>query len=115
MSFLSRLAGDSATPSTDTASPRSNPTSITVARSGASSGLSVRWNTASSGSSAGSSSSLPSEELCSRFASTLNGASPRLSFAIGIWCVSANSISLVRLVRSHSRQGAITRTSGLSA
>jgi hypothetical protein len=34
----------------------------------------------------GSSSTLPSEEECSRLASTENGASPRLSLAIGIWC-----------------------------
>ena len=30
--------------------------------------------------------------MCSRFASTENGASPRLSFAIGIWCFSAREI-----------------------
>ena len=64
---------------------------------------------------AGSSSTLPSEEECSRLASTENGASPRLSLEMGIWCASANSSSFVRLVRSHSRQGAITVTSGFSA
>jgi hypothetical protein len=36
---------------------------------------------------------LPSDEVCRRFASTENGASPRLSLAIGIWFCSANSIS----------------------
>ena len=40
----------------------------------------------------------------------LRRACPR---AIGIWFFSANSISLVRLVSSHSRQGAITLMSGL--
>ena len=39
----------------------------------------------------------------------------RLSFAMGIWCCSANSISFVRDDRSHSRQGAITLISGFSA
>ena len=37
----------------------------------------------------GSSSTLPSDEVCSKLASTENGASPRLSLAIGIWCFSA--------------------------
>ncbi len=40
---------------------------------------------------------LPSEDECNRLASTLNGASPRLSLAIGIWCFSAKSISASRL------------------
>lgn len=57
----------------------------------------------------------PSDEVCSRLASTLNGASPRLSLAIGIWFASANSNSLVRLVRSHRRHGAITLIAGSSA
>jgi hypothetical protein len=55
------------------------------------------------------------DEECSRLASTENGASPRLSLAIGIWCFSANSSSLVREVSSHSRHGAITLMSGFSA
>ena len=38
---------------------------------------------------------MPSDEACSRLASTENGASPRLSLAIGIWCSSANAISLL--------------------
>jgi hypothetical protein len=48
-------------------------------------------------------------------ASTENGASPRLSLAIGIWCFSANSSSAVREVSYHSLHGAITVTSGFSA
>ncbi len=40
--------------------------------------------------SAGSSSTLPSDEECSRLASTENGASPSLSLATGIWCSRAN-------------------------
>src|SRR6185437_15785712 len=68
-----------------------------------------------SGSTAGSSRTFPSDEECRRFASTENGASPRLSFAMGIWCASANSISLVRLVRSHSRHGAMILMSGIGA
>ena len=53
------------------------------------SGATVRLKTNSSGSFQGSSSTLPSAEMCSRLASTENGASPRLSRAIGIWCCSA--------------------------
>ena len=34
--------------------------------------------------------------MCSRLASVENGASPRLSLAIGIWCFSAKAISAVR-------------------
>ena len=63
----------------------------------------------------GSSKTLPSEEVCKRFASTEKGASPLLSFAIGIWCFSANSISFVLLDKSHSLHGAITLISGFSA
>ena len=37
----------------------------------------------------GSSSTLPSAEICNKLASTLNGASPRLSFGMGIWFCSA--------------------------
>ena len=67
-------------------------------------------------SSAGSSRPLPSDEVCSRLASTENGASPRLSLAIGnlvlfgkfdaAWCAD---------VRSHSRQGAIDLDVGVRA
>ena len=39
---------------------------------------------------AGSSSTLPSDDECSRLASTENGASPPLSLAMGIWCSRAN-------------------------
>ena len=46
-------------------------------------------------------------------ASVENGASPRLSLAMGIWCFSANSISAVREAKSHSRQGAMILMSGL--
>ena len=48
-------------------------------------------------------------------ASVENGLSPRLSVGTGIWFFSANSISAVRLVRSHSRHGAMTLMSGASA
>ncbi len=50
--------------------------------------------------------------MCSRFASVENGASPRWSRGIGIWCRSAYSTRRVREVRSHSRHGAITLMSG---
>ena len=43
------------------------------------------------------------------------GASPWVSRGTGIWWASAYSISLVREVRSHSRHGAMTLMSGLSA
>jgi hypothetical protein len=64
---------------------------------------------------AGSSSTLPSDDECSRLASTENGASPRLSLATGIWCFSANSIRSVRDLKSQSRHGAMTLMSGFSA
>ena len=38
---------------------------------------------------AGSSSTLPSLDVCNKLASTENGASPRLSFGTGIWFCSA--------------------------
>ena len=94
------------------ASPRSNSMVISVGVSGASSGRMVRCQTISSGASQGSSRILPSLLECSRLASTLKGDSPRLSLAIGIWCASAKAISAVRLVRSHSRQGAMILMSG---
>src|SRR5215216_108950 len=56
---------------------------------------------------------MPSDDVCKRLASTENGASPRLSLAIGIWLRSAYSSSWVRLRRSHSRQGAITLIEGI--
>ena len=98
-----------------TGSPFSKSMVKTVGLSGASSGAIVRMCTNSGASTAGSSSTFPSEEECSRLASTLNGASPRLSLVIGIWCFSAKSSSASRLLKSHSRQGAITRMSGSSA
>ena len=64
---------------------------------------------------AGSSSTFPSDEACSRLASTENGDSPRLSFGIGIWWASAKAISASRLAKLHSRHGATTRMSGSSA
>jgi hypothetical protein len=48
-------------------------------------------------------------------ASVENGASPRLSLAIGIWCFSANAISSSRELNAHSRQGAMMRMPGSSA
>jgi hypothetical protein len=61
---------------------------ISVRRPGASIGEMVRWCTYSGASTHGSSRTLPSDEECRRLASTENGASPRLSLAIGIWCFS---------------------------
>ncbi len=113
LSRASRVAGDSASPSIATGSPRSNSISITVASSGASSGEMVRWWTYSGASTAGSSSTFPSDEEWSRLASTEKGASPRLSLLIGIWCFSAKSINCSRLANSHSRHGAITLDVGL--
>src|SRR3546814_2972711 len=49
-----------------------------------------------------------SDEVWRRLVSVEKGLSPRLSLGTGIWCCSAKAISAVRLVRSHSRQGAIT-------
>ena len=48
-------------------------------------------------------------------ASTENGASPRLSLATGIWCFSAKAISSSRLLKSHSRHGAMILMEGSSA
>ena len=45
--------------------------------------------------------------MCRRLASVEKGLSPRLSLGTGIWFFSAKSISAVRLVKSHSRHGAI--------
>jgi hypothetical protein len=80
----------------ETASPFSKPI---VMRSPCRARPRARWcadRRYSGASTAGSSSTLPSDEECSRLASTENGASPRLSLAIGIWCFSAKSSSLVR-------------------
>ena len=104
-----------ASPLMETASPFSKPMVMTVGVSGASSGDRVRWCTNSGASTAGSSSTLPSEEECRRLASTLKGASPRLSLAMGIWCFSANSSRASRDLNAHSRQGAMTRMSGSRA
>ena len=113
LSLASSVAGDSCLPSMATASPFAKPIVIVgrlvgrlLGRDGA---LSRRSPAPRS---PGSSSTLPSEEECSRLASTENGASPRLSLAIGIWCCSANSISCSRLLKSHSRQGAMILMSG---
>ena len=114
-SAVRRVAGDMASPLIETASPFSKPISMTVATSGASSGLIVRWWTNSGASTAGSSRTLPSDEECRRLASTLKGASPRLSLAIGIWFFSAKSSRASRLRNAHSRHGAMTRMSGSSA
>jgi hypothetical protein len=114
-SAASSVAGDSALPFTRHGSPLAKPMTISVTASGASIGEMVRWWTYSGGSCHGSSSTLPSEEECSRLASTENGASPCLSLAIGIWCFSAKSIRSVRDLKSQSRQGAMTLMSGLSA
>ena len=48
-------------------------------------------------------------------ASTENGASPRLSLATGIWCACANAISSSRLLKAHSRHGAMILIDGSSA
>ena len=56
----------------------------------------------------GSSNNLPSEEVCKRLESVLNGGSPLLSLGIWIWCFSAKSIKSFREFNSHSRHGAIT-------
>ncbi len=93
LSFVSSAAGDSFSPSIATGSPRSKSMVIIVALSGASSGEMVRWWTYSGASAAGSSSTFPSDDECSKLASIENGASPRLSLAIGIWCFSAKSSS----------------------
>src|SRR3954468_8045859 len=100
LSFASRVAGDSFSPSIETGSPRSKPISITVALSGASSGEMVRWWTYSGASAAGSSSTFPSEEEWRRLASIEKGASPLLSLEIGIWCCSANWRSCSRPARA---------------
>ncbi len=90
-SRVSSAAGDSVSPSIATGSPRSKSmvTYVGLVR------RVLRRDGAlideSGASSAGSSSTFPSDDECSRLASTLNGASPRLSLAIGIWCCSANS------------------------
>ena len=115
LSLVSRVAGDIFTPSTATGSPFSKSITISVTTSGASSGEIVRICTYSGGSTQGSSRTFPSEEECSRFASTEKGASPRLSLAMGIWCSSAKAISCSRLFMSHSRQGAMTLISGSRA
>ena len=98
-----------------TGSPRSKAKVNSWGRSGASSGAMVRMWTNSGAGTAGSSSTFPSDEECSRLASTLNGASPRLSLAMGIWCASAKASRASRLLKSHSRHGAITRISGSRA
>ena len=72
-SRVSSAAGERRSPLMPTASPRSNSTVISVARSGASSGRMVRCQTISSGASQGSSRIFPSEEECSRLASTREG------------------------------------------
>ena len=58
---------------------------------------------------------LPSLDECRRLASTLNGASPRLSLAMGIWWASAKASRASRPAKLHSRHGAMTRMSGSSA
>ena len=58
-----------------TGSPRSKSIEMIVGLSGASSGEMVRWWTYSGASIAGSSSTFPSDEECSRLASTEKGAS----------------------------------------
>jgi hypothetical protein len=63
----------------------------------------------------GSSSELPSYEMCSRLASMEKGGSPRLEAGTSIPLASAYAIRRVRDWRSHSRQGATTLMSGLSA
>ena len=84
LSFVSSAAGDSRSPSIATGSPCSKSIVMIVGLSGASSGEIVRWWTYSGASAAGSSSTFPSDDECSRFASIEKGASPRLSLAIGI-------------------------------
>ena len=53
--------------------------------------------------------------MCSRFASVENGGSPRLEAGTSMPFFSAYSHSVVREVRDHSRQGAMTLMSGFSA
>jgi hypothetical protein len=56
---------------------------------------------------------LPSDDVWRRFASTENGASPRLSRAIGIWWASANSISRVPFApRRHHLDRRVQRIGG---
>ena len=62
---------------------------ISVTLFGASNGDFVLEKIYSSGSIHGSSKIFPSAETCNKFASTLNGESPLLSFGTGIWCFSA--------------------------
>ena len=114
LSLVSSVAGDMRSPSTLTGSPFSNPTSTYVGTSGACSGDTLRVNMSSAGSAHGSSSALPSYEMCSRLASMLNGGSLRLDMGTGMPFSSAYASSLVRELRSHSRQGAMTLMSGLS-
>ena len=86
-----------------------------VGRFGAFSGATVQRHIFGSGSTHGSSSSPPSYEMCSRFASIEYGDfRPRLR-SIGMPCFSAYSSSFSREFRSHSRHGAMTLMFGLSA
>ena len=99
LSCVSSVAGDSFLPSIATASPRSKSTVMygrLVRRVLRIDRCANRRSPALPA--PGPPAPLPSDEACSRLASTENGASPRLSLAIGIWCFSANSISLVREV-----------------
>ena len=99
-----RRPGDSFLPSRQTASPFSKPIVMSVALSGAS----MRRDGAliddlAAARLAGSSSTLPSEEECSRLASTENGASPRLSLATGIWCCSRELDQLLAALEAPTR------------
>mmetsp|Transcript_16413 Transcript_16413/g.51001 ORF Transcript_16413/g.51001 Transcript_16413/m.51001 type:complete len:221 (+) Transcript_16413:211-873(+) len=114
LSAASMLAGLSFSPSIATGSPASNSMSTYVGSSGAFSGDTDRVNMASSASTHGSSSALPSYEMCSRLASIENGGSSRLPAATGMLFFSAYSIRLVRELSSQSRHGATTLTSGMS-
>ena len=107
-SFLRRFAGVRCLSFIAIGSPFLNSIVISVGSFGACKGLMVLENICSCGSIHGSSRIFPSAETCKRFASTLNGASPLLSFVIVIWCFSAYRINFVLDESSHSLQGAIT-------
>ena len=90
--------------------PCSKPISRYSGSAGASSGFLLRMNMSFGGSFHGSSRMPPSKERCSRLRSMEYGFSAVA--VIGILCFFAYSMQSVRLLRSHSRQGAITCTSG---
>ena len=90
LSLVSSVAGDSVSPSTATGSPRSKSISTYVGlvgrvlgRDGALIDVSRRARPRDPPA------PCPRPRMCRRLASTENGASPRLSLAIGIWCFSA--------------------------